>query len=1303
MTLQNLWLWSQPQLAKRPGSLRQPEDQRPHSSSVHPTISLYTKAGHRGMWSSVATCGSLDVSTSQQPLASKTGSWSWKLLDPCRGYRGCGIYHWTVDSAQKPWHRPGQGLPSQSTSGWESTGQNSQHTKDAAQQIAEQIQSWLPARTTDPDSQHEITQLRNQLAELRQLAGEDTGDTATPPRPGQSSTSPAATPIQRALMNNSNNPAPPSFGPACLPTTNPWLADHMPSTLAVRAFKKCLKDLPISDAKRTVLNTNIAKTETWWARQPAEALETIERVAVMMGIPVSLLGKNYEVLNLLRAMTAAISMTTWLAPQLRRKLKHKVLQSHLQILHLHFNSRHHDFSSEPFSRLPHHPNTNDGALSHPRPSSQSKAETNLEGCTDLTHLWGSTLTSHNLFSKPSFQSQSVYLRFTHIMNMQPKFYIGSAMHHTLDREYSRSRKFFQLNSERLVQADLALRYWKEHDNLYIWAPIPIRADYRCFELALIQEWQPRLNYPFICQFFHPRKGILKKPALNTNAQFGLATLWRRRGVALNTSSLRRSSRTFLHQKDSNIDWNSGQLSMLWGQTPKHAANRPRCFGPTMADLHCAIVLCSQAPSQQHPGAIPHSFPTGHRCVHSLVERETCTTCFRTMRSVVPDPKSSKTPETVSSKMAPPSTGIPSPMPQPILQDGVQKAFGRLGPTMQSQTSHHWMVSRQWDQVLLQTLVKILQGSPQSIRSPLVLAGSLLHDLLPADLAVIAEGSLLNKVFPSKKDYLLHTVEDRSPTLNQAKWPSFHAHSRHLRTEPGPMDTTHPSCHLSHHQVIHHCLPTIVWGRCLPLRRQTSFITQNLLSMPLPPSNWKHLRWPFHFRACHPGPGCHCYLSCWSVAQTTWQGLPMGHGSWTSTSCRLHPGKKEKAFQSGRPIISFVDSPFRPMLNILARMIFQLIPVACPNHLASGDGDVYSLLDILRSALVDADLILVNQDLAGFFTSIDQERFIGAWFMLLDFLRPHMNVADNEVFSVYPGKANNPGDLIKGRTFRRPNVTRKIVIKDVPSLLTTALEMQTFALGQHCIRQRRGSPMGSALFPALCLMVVSISEQIWSINFKQILSNHHFFIKHIRYVDNRLIFGDARLQQLPPYEVLLDAGIYGKPIILETEPDQEFLGFMLETKPLELIYHGPTNISQVLSPYSASPPKVLPSGLRSRCHIVVKGAFPDHRVQQGLDQLIHLYMLAGFPNGELHTISSQILTQHQNLQPHEKMRSLLLSWLFLLNFVSCGFFFPFPCCLVSYWSYWLVSGSNSVSKPRACRLWRLWQSWTTLMVVRFTTI
>ena len=166
-------------------------------------------------------------------------------------------------------------------------------------------------------------------------------------------------------------------------------------------------------------------------------------------------------------------------------------------------------------------------------------------------------------------------------------------------------------------------------------------------------------------------------------------------------------------------------------------------------------------------------------------------------------------------------------------------------------------------------------------------------------------------------------------------------------------------------------------------------------------------------------------------------------------------------------------------------------------------------------------------------------------------------------------------------------------------------------------------MGSPLSPALCLMVVSISEQIWHNTFHQLLSNHHLFIRHVRYVDNRLIFGDKRLTTLAPYEVLLDDGFYGKPIILETEPDQEFLGFMLETKPLELIYQGPTNISQVLSPFSASPPQVL-SGFRSRCHIVIKGAFPNLRVQQSLSQLIRLYTRAGFPNEELQKISTQTL-------------------------------------------------------------------------------
>ena len=82
----------------------------------------------------------------------------------------------------------------------------------------------------------------------------------------------------------------------------------------------------------------------------------------------------------------------------------------------------------------------------------------LEGCANLDHLWGSTLESHQRFSQAFFLPKSVYLRFTHINNFQPKFYLGSALHHVLDREYSRTRKYYQLTHDRLVQAELALCY-----------------------------------------------------------------------------------------------------------------------------------------------------------------------------------------------------------------------------------------------------------------------------------------------------------------------------------------------------------------------------------------------------------------------------------------------------------------------------------------------------------------------------------------------------------------------------------------------------------------------------------------------------------------------------------------------------------------------------------------------------------------------------------------------------------------------------------------------------------------------------
>ena len=57
-----------------------------------------------------------------------------------------------------------------------------------------------------------------------------------------------------------------------------------------------------------------------------------------------------------------------------------------------------------------------------RPNPKLKAI--LEGCANLDHLWGPSLTSHNLFWKECFLPNCLYIRFAHILNMQPNFTLG---------------------------------------------------------------------------------------------------------------------------------------------------------------------------------------------------------------------------------------------------------------------------------------------------------------------------------------------------------------------------------------------------------------------------------------------------------------------------------------------------------------------------------------------------------------------------------------------------------------------------------------------------------------------------------------------------------------------------------------------------------------------------------------------------------------------------------------------------------------------------------------------------------------
>ena len=157
------------------------------------------------------------------------------------------------------------------------------------------------------------------------------------------------------------------------------------------------------------------------------------------------------------------------------------------------------------------------------------------------------------------------------------------------------------------------------------------------------------------------------------------------------------------------------------------------------------------------------------------------------------------------------------------------------------------------------------------------------------LAVIAEGSLLNKVFPSKKGYQANLKFGLHQWTKRNGLPSIPS-----------QDITGLAQLLwqQHNQeaILHHLRNLIWWCNLpyLPLWRQTSFVTQNFLLMPLLSSDRNYLHGPLHLWTRRPRTLHNRQLPCLIVDKTIWSVIPMGHIKRSPTSCRLHPGQEEES-------------------------------------------------------------------------------------------------------------------------------------------------------------------------------------------------------------------------------------------------------------------------------------------------------------------------------------------------------------------------------------------------------------------------
>ena len=137
----------------------------------------------------------------------------------------------------------------------------------------------------------------------------------------------------------------------------------------------------------------------------------------------------------------------------------------------------------------------------------------------------------------------------------------------------------------------------------------------------------------------------------------------------------------------------------------------------------------------------------------MVARKTCSQGIRLTSTLVPFSQSSITIEEIPTSMASPDVGPPSSLPYSFLQDSPSSStlLSLIYFCNHKQAIEDWSTSnpaicccKSWSDYKNAAL------NPSDPHW--VLSGSLLHSLLPPELAVIAEGSLSNKVFPSKKEY-----------------------------------------------------------------------------------------------------------------------------------------------------------------------------------------------------------------------------------------------------------------------------------------------------------------------------------------------------------------------------------------------------------------------------------------------------------------------------------------------------------------------------------------------------------------------
>ena len=350
---------------------------------------------------------------------------------------------------------------------------------------------------------------------------------------------------------------------------------------------------------------------------------------------------------------------------------------------------------------------------------------------------------------------------------------------------------------------------------------------------------------------------------------------------------------------------------------------------------------------------------------------------------------------------------------------------------------------------------------------------------------------------------------------------------------------------------------------------------------------------------------------------------------------IHFTEAKKQFIKGRPIVAFIDAMGRQLWEGLSDILQMMTFQACPDSFHQGDGTTQlqqtaAFLKDTHKQQPTSDYILYNQDLAGFFTSIDKSRFLSAYSLLAKWYR-EKNPLHSHIFHIDHTQKDPTHRVHRGKSRQKQQEaasTRSlgIYLAHIPQLITAVLLLNYFTVGTSLIEQIRGAPMGSPCSPALCNIVVAVEEQCWHHTYKQLFTNHKHFphtrsttqaiFFATRYVDNHVLLIPRQLTRLPPFTQLTDASFYKPPVQLETEPGNIFLGFDIDPSRSSLTYQCTLHNADILHPQSATSSQTLRSSFQARARMIQRVTTPGKQASQAVRAMRALYVAAGYTDRQL---------------------------------------------------------------------------------------